>query len=159
MTEHRVADIEALMITLHINGQQALFLLLARDGTVNRSGSGTLSNVDADLYIGRVTPTLLNSALAPLTDDMLAFMGGYDIADKSGAECRLSIGLQFKDSSTNGFGFTYGAESQGPPTDIAQFVKHVVGVSEPWYQGQRRLTRKVGSAPPGAPPKKRWWSF
>lgn len=153
----RVVDIEAVAITLTIGDKQALFLLIAADGTVNRMGSGAPSDDDHDLYIGRVQPPLLPEAVQALSDEMLQFMGGYDVAEKQGAPCRLSVGLHFRDGHDDGFGFTYGAESQGPPAELAAFVRHAVAVSEPWYQKQRQLAHKHPTN--AARPPRPWWRF
>lgn len=161
MTERRVADIDLVAITLEIAKRQALFLLLARDGTVNRMGSGRLPSADQDMYIGRSEPPLLPAVLAALSDPMLRHTGGYDIPEKSGAPCRLAIMLRFADGSEDGFGFTYGSESEGPPADIAQFVRTAVEASQEWYERQRHMTGKAPAPTPSPTEQQRraWWRF
>ena len=53
------SHIVILTITLEIASKQALFVLLAKDGTVNRMGSGSPSTADGHLFIGRTAPPLL----------------------------------------------------------------------------------------------------
>ena len=159
MTVKRVNDINAITITLEINSEQTLFVLLANDGTVNRMGSGSSTTTDRDLYLGRTDPPLLLEALRGLSDSMLKAMGGYDVAEKRGLPCRLSIALQFADGSDDGFGFTYGSESQGPPQEIAALVQGTVMATEAWYQEQRRIAGKLPAPALGSPAKKRWWRF
>ncbi len=159
MKGRRVEDIDGVAMTLEIDSKQALFVLLAKDGTVNRMGSGSPSTADGDLFIGRTDPPLLPEALKGLSDRKLEFTGGYDVPKKRGLPCRLSISLRFRDGSDDGFGFTYGSESQGPPNEIAAFVHGAVMATHPWYQEQRRLAGKA-PAPELLPPARRpWWRF
>jgi hypothetical protein len=157
VSDRRVDAVDGFAISLEISAQQALFLLLAKDGTVNRMGSGALPIEDGDLYIGRAIPSLLPAALTGLSDHMLQFTGGYDVSDKQGAPCRLSITLRFADGTEDGFGFTYGSESQGPPREIAEFVQGAVVASDGWYREQQRIVRS--QTPPAAASAKPWWRF
>ena len=150
----KVADIIAVNISLEINSEMALFILLAADGSINRMGTGTVSNKERDLFIGVASEPLFARLMAHLNDEMLKFMGGYDVPDKRGAFCKLSIGLQFADGSTNGFGVIYGAESKGPPREIGVFVKEAVSITQPWYAAQKKMTGQK-EAPPVE--KKPWW--
>jgi hypothetical protein len=148
----KVSDITAVHITLEIDGKQSLFVLLSQDGTVNRLGTGAVNNAENDLFIGISSEPLIEQAKQSLTDDMLDHMGGYDVPDQKGASCKLSIGFQFADGGENGFGFSYGSESQGPPQEITQFVVAAVEATEPWYQSQKKMTGGGGSTKP-------WWKF
>ena len=137
----RVKDIVAVNITLDVDSEPSLFILLAADGTVNRLGTGAVTNKEKDLFIGRSLEPLLDKLLSNLTDEMLRFMGGYELPDKRGPLCRLSVGLQFSNGETDGFGFTYGAESEGPPREIAEFVRAAIMITKPWYDSQKRMVR------------------
>ena len=149
----RVADIVVVALTLHVGSQQTLFVLLASDGTVNRMGTGATGNTELDLFIDRTPDPLLPSLLEHLTDDMLRFTGGYDLPEKRGLPCRLSIALTFANGAEDGFGFAYGSESKGPPNDILAFVQAALEVTEPWYTKQKAM---VAHAQP-QPPSKPWW--
>src|SRR5207244_13397987 len=48
----KVSDIVAINITLQVNGESALFILLAEDGTLNRLGTGSAQNQEHDMFIG-----------------------------------------------------------------------------------------------------------
>jgi hypothetical protein len=136
----KVADVVVVNISLEINSEMALFVLLAADGAINRMGTGAVSNKKRDLFIGVTSEPLFPRLMAHLNDEMLNFMGGYDVPDKRGALCKLSIGLQFADGSNNGFGFSYGAKSKGPPIEIARFVSEAVSVTQPWFEAQEKMT-------------------
>ena len=135
----KVADIQLVSITLEIDGKHALFVLLSADGTVNRLGTGAVNNTENDLFIGHSPEPLIEQAKQALTDEMLDYMGGYDAPDQKGPSCRLSISFQFANGDQNGFGFTYGAESDGPPHEIAQFVIAAVKATDPWFKEQKAM--------------------
>jgi hypothetical protein len=153
MTEYHVADVELMLIEFRIGARPELLLLLAADGTVNRMGK------DRKMYVGLASPSLLPEALRPLTDEMLTFMGNYDLKEKHGPVCSLTIAFQFKGAGEAGFAFSYGMHSQGPPEEIGMLVEHAVRVSEPWYQEQQRMAGKNIGPAASARPKRRWWPF
>lgn len=148
----QVSDISTIHITLNVDGKQSLFILLSHDGTVNRLGTGAASNSENDLFIGRSPEPLLDQVKHCLTDDMLDHMGGYDVPDKKGASCRLSIGFVFGNGEENGFSFSYGAESQGPPHEIIDFVIAAMEATEPWYQQQKKMVSGYAETKP-------WWKL
>jgi hypothetical protein len=156
-----VQDIQAVAIKLEAASERVLFILLAHDGTVNRMGSGSLPVTDGDLYIGLAQPPLLDSALEALSDEMLRYTGSYDISEKSGDPCRLEILLWFADESHDGFEFFYGSESEGPPPDIAGFVRNAAMVTQEWYEGQQRMVADPRNqvAPPWQQERRPWWKF
>jgi len=144
---HRVSEIVAVAITLEVASEHVLFILPAADGTVNRAGAGLPGNTESTLFIGQTSEPLFQSLLGHLTDEMFKFTGTYDVPDKRGDPCRLSIALTFADGSEDGFGFAYGALSQGPPREIASFVRKAGEITEAWYQARLRSTKKP------------WWRF
>jgi hypothetical protein len=46
----------ALMVTLLIDGEQALFVVLGADGSITRVGDGSADNPDHDMFIGLTAP-------------------------------------------------------------------------------------------------------
>lgn len=137
-----VSEIQAIHITLEIDGNNALFVLLANDGTVNRLGTGAVDNSETSLFIGVTDPPLIDEVMKSLNDEMLEHMGGYEIPDQKGASCLLTIGFQFSGGEENGFRFSYGAESEGPPGEIIRLVIAAVEATEPWYTEQKEATNQ-----------------
>ena len=138
----KISEIELLTITLEIGDKRSLFILLAKDGSINRLGTGTIDNQENDLYIGITEDLLFEHTITYLTDDMLPYMGSYDIPDKKGLPCRLSIGLLFDYGEENGFEFSYASESEGPPDEIAELLLAAIQITEPWYQSQKERSSK-----------------
>jgi hypothetical protein len=99
-----------------------------------------VSDKDRVLFIGVTPEPLFPGLMAHLNDQLLQFMGGYDVPNKRGALCKLSIGLQFSNGSNNGFGFNYGTKSKGPPREIAKFIREAVSLAEPWFEAQKKMS-------------------
>ncbi len=136
---HKVSDITAVSISLRIAEQTALFVLLAADGTVNRLGTGAVDNEENDLFIGVTQEPLFATLLSHFRDDLLEHLGGYDLPEKLGQPCTLSIGLKFANEDEDGFGFRYGSESQGPPRAIVEVVTTAVRLTDPWFEEQKLM--------------------
>jgi hypothetical protein len=127
----KVSDITAVTITIEAGEKQVLFVLLDSGGSINRLGTGTADNKEHDLFIGVSSVGLLSELKTHLSDEMLQYMGGYDVPERRGVPCRLSIGLMFADGEQNGFEFNYGSKSTGPPPEITEFVVAAVNLTDP----------------------------
>jgi hypothetical protein len=78
---------------------------------------------------------------------MLQSLGeGYQMLKPRGVSAKLTITFKFKDGSSNGFCYLYGWESEGPPNDVAEFVRMAVAQTQPWYEEFRQnvLRHKQG---------------
>ena len=101
-------------------------------------GTGAIDNRENDLFIGIVQEPLFQRLISHLSDDSLKYMGTYDIPDKVGIPCTLSIGLTFDNADNSGFVFQYGSESRGQPQEIASFVTAAVRLTAPWFEEQKQ---------------------
>ena len=141
----KASRVAAFTISLEIEKQPALFILLGEDGSINRMGNGSTENAERELFIGKVDPAIFKSVRSHLTKGMLRSLGqGYEAPTPRGSSCELTITFKFKDGSSNGIAFRYGSESEGPPQDVAEFVTAAVRQTDPWYDDFRRnaLRRK-----------------
>ena len=138
----KVADVHTIGVSLDINAEPSLFLLLSADGSINRQGSGTLKNKNRDLFIGKTDPAIFESVRSHLTEAMLQRLLGHTFQSQNprGAPCKLDVRFFFKDGTSAGaFTFLYGSESEGPPSDVTDFVRAAVSETESWYQQQLRM--------------------
>ncbi len=149
-----VSDIQAVHITLETGDKQSLFILIASDGTINRLGTGTVNNKDNDLFIGISHEPLFNRLMAHIDDRMLMYLGAYEIPQKLGVSSKLSIGFCFANAKENGYVFSYGSKSQGPPQEIVEFVKAAVELTDPWFHQQKQM---VATSPNKE--DRPWWKF
>jgi len=148
------SDINAVCFTIEAEGVQVLSILLAADGTINRSGTGTLGNRHNDLFIGVVQEPLFDKLMKHFDDEMLNHTGGYEMPQRRGVPCKLSIALSFREGDSDGFAFRYGSESQGPPIEIMELVRAAVTITDPWFHEQLRRTGNAAGNQ-----QKPWWKF
>jgi hypothetical protein len=136
-------DISGLSISLEIDNKRSLFILLAADGSINRLGTGSLDNTENGLFMGVTDPAIFRSVRSHLSSEMLALLGRtYEMPDRMGASCKLTIAFQFNDKSSDGLVIVYGAESEGPPVEVADFARAAVRQTDPWYENFKRATAR-----------------
>jgi hypothetical protein len=146
--ERNVSDVTGISITLQVDGELFLFVLVASDGTTNRLGSGTFEDKNrGGLFIGQTEAAIFEAVRSQVTPEMLHISGGFEHKNRRGATCELGVSFKFKDGGESGFGFRYGSESEGPPPEVREFVTEAVRVTEPWYQDFKEKTRKHPRAP------------
>ena len=144
------AHIDAVQISLKVGRKekQALFILLASDGSINRLGSGAVNNRDQVLYIGKTEKPLFGKLMTRINNEFLSYMGGYEAEEIKGAVCELMIQFRFVNGHANGFVYRYGANAGGPPQPICDFVNKAAELTDPWHEEQKKL---AGQKP--------WWQF
>jgi len=131
----RTAGITGISVTLDVEEKHSLFILLAADGSINRLGTGTADNTENHLFIGKTKPAIFESVRSHVTPEMWDVMGrAFWDKNPLGPSCKLTILFHFKDGKSNGFEFRYGAESEGPPREVADFVRAAVSATDPWYE-------------------------
>jgi hypothetical protein len=139
----KIADVTGLSITLEIDGKSALYILLAADGSINRMGTGTLDNAEQELFIGITHTAVFEAVRSHLTAEMWQYLGHtLQSRNPRGASCKLTILVQCRDGTSNGFAFCYGADSEGPPKFVADFVTAAVRESDLWYEDFKRAAAR-----------------
>lgn len=134
--------LKAILITLHIADQQALFIMLAADGTINRMGAGSVADTDRDLFIGRTSPELFEDLQRRIGADLLRWLGHYADPSPHGDLCRLTVGFQRADGVEEMSHWQYGAKSQGPPPPVREFVAAAVAATDSWFQQQKQQAHR-----------------
>lgn len=142
--------INAIMVKLDVADRQALFIVLAHDGLVNRLGTGAVNNTENDLFIGRTNDPLFAQLRAQVRPEWMEHFGSYDVPSKAGSTCTLSVLFKAAGGDEGGLRFVYGSESQGPPGDICQFVTEAVRLTDPWYEKQKQMAANPKKDKP-------WW--
>jgi hypothetical protein len=107
------SPIKVIMVTLHVADEQALFIMLAADGAINRMGTGSVRNTERDLFIGLTSTELFETLRPRVGADLLRWIGQNADPSPRGKLCRLSIGFQHADGTEAMSHWQYGAESQG----------------------------------------------
>jgi hypothetical protein len=142
-TARNVADIHDIAVGLHVGSEDLLFVLVGADGSINRIGSGTFKNKNRDMFIGMTDPVIFQRVRSHLTDSIMQGLGmGFRRENPLGAPCKLTIIIRFNDGKSASSEYLYGAESEGPPSEVADFVRAAVRETEGWYQQQLRMVEK-----------------
>jgi hypothetical protein len=133
-------------IELTINSQTALFIVLGKDGSLARQGSGN-REISKERYVGQSDGQYFMQLMKNLDEEIFKHFGIYDMPEKDGDACTLS--LVFKDDQRiEGFEFYYGYKSKnGPHVEVLSLVEKAVKLTEDWYRGANRK------------PGKRWWQI
>lgn len=142
--------IGAVVISLKVAEKAALFILLSADGTVNRSGTGAVNNIEHDLFIGRTQHPLFEQFMAGVEANIFQHTGRYTYPDPKGQLCILTLSFQVPRNAEGresvGFEFIYGSESEGPNQQIGQMVRAAVRLTDPWYEEQKQMTSHLHTA-------------
>ena len=141
-------SIDAVTISLDINKTPSLFVLLANDGSINRMGTGAIQNDEHDMYIGVIDNGPFNKLRAMIPDDWLTLQGRYEMSDRVGPDCELTIVLRQTEGEDVALQFIYGAESDGPPSDIIDFVSSAVNLTAQWAREQKAMVEEAGRSKP-----------
>jgi len=148
-------NIAAVLVKLDINDQQALFIMLSSDGSINRLGTGSASNKEHDLFIGKTEPKVFRQLHGSITPELIQWCG-QSMCDPEpiGDNCYLNVGFKEADGKEYMMKWQYGADSQGPPPEVCEFVLTSIKATNPWYEQQKSM---VDSAQPIKPRK--WWQL
>jgi hypothetical protein len=138
-TPPKASDVRGLTITLDVNKQPSLFILLGADGSINRMGTGNLQNTERELFIGRADPSVFEALRSQVTEAMLGSLGHiYQRQDSTGLSCKLSLTFHFRDRTEDRLVFLYDSESEGAPSDVADLVKAAIRETDPWYENFKK---------------------
>lgn len=141
------AGIRSFLVTLTVGEKKCLVVLVSRDGTINRQGDGS-QEADSALYIGSGSPGLFESLNRRFDPKWLEAAGKrIELQPQRGAPCLLRI-VADVNGSAKVIECSYGADSEGPPQDLAQFVVGAVQITDPWYAEQRAAAVES---------KRPWW--
>jgi hypothetical protein len=141
-------EVQEVRIEMTIDSLSALFIVLSKEGTIARQGSGTkeISNIR---YLGQSEGQYFNEVMKHVNEEIFEHFGVYDMPEKDGEQCRLSVVFK-DDKSVNGFEFYFGFKSKhGPHIQIASLVENAIKITEPWFRGAMKKGAK----------KKRWKLF
>lgn len=165
-TSLRLPPMDAIMVSLKVNGETVLFVLLAADGTANRMGTGSVYNQEWDMFIGLTNGEMFHQLRSRVDPTWFDRLGGYELPNRIGQECELMVGFRLAEGKETGLMFKYGSESQGPPGDVCDFVKAAVEITQPWLETQKAMVAKNAAAPAADPAprqsestRKPWWKF
>ncbi len=151
------------LISLDMGDHNALFIVMAKDGTICRGGNG---NPDAHLELLKGYSDLghYEAFMMTVDENWFMFSGAFDQTPCIGRLCKLLVVFSGPNGEEAGFKVTYGEDSVGPPKEIAQMLINAVKLTEDWYQEERAKLKvqpvitAVGQFE--APEEEnKWWQF
>jgi hypothetical protein len=132
-------EVSGVFITMHVDDNQVLFILLTADGAVNRMGAGAIDDDQKQLFIGQGSPDMFEALRSHIRPETMEWEGGYADPQPLGKTCRLAVGFMNSAGEESVCTFQYGAESQGPPPDLCELVRAALEITDPWYEEQKRI--------------------
>ena len=127
-------DVTGLVITLKVDDDLSLLVLLAADGSINRLGTGTVNNTEKEMFIGVTDPKLFETIRPHINSDVIRWIGGRADPALKGKICELAIGLFLPNKEERTIYFKYGSESIGPPPEVSRLVLSAIEITNPWYE-------------------------
>ena len=136
------SDITGYFASLFIGEEQVLFVGLFSDGTVNRMGTGSLENLEKDMFIGKTSPDVFEIVKKMISNDLLKWFNSQhsDPAAK-GMPCKLTLGFKQRDGKELISIWQYGSESMSPPPEVYEFLLKSIEFTNPWYEERKRATK------------------
>ena len=136
-------DISGFFATLLVGEEQALFIALFSDGTINRMGTGSITNLEKDLFIGKTSPDVFESLKSMISNDLHKWFNSQhsDPAPK-GKICKLTLGLRQRDGKESMGIWQYGSESLSLPLEVSELVLKAIEITNPWYEERKKATKR-----------------
>lgn len=135
------SDITQIRITVQVSGKPTLNLLLDKDGTINRQGSGTAYENET-MVLGMSDGTAFKALVKHLDGKLLAgsSLSAYDHPDKKGDVLEYEIVFIGKKPLIKVFKFSLGSQSDNVGEVFPYFLnftQHALSLTEEWYRTDR----------------------
>ena len=161
------------LVSLDVGEKNALFIVLAKDGTVCRRGNG---NPDKELPLLKGHSDLQHYQAFMMTvhEEHFLFSGVFEQTPIVGKPCKLMVVFSGPDGEEAGFKVNYGEDSLGPPREVVEMLVNAVKLTDPWYDEEMTKvaappeqaspsrpyqTPAVKPLPDKSPQKTGWWEF
>lgn len=126
------AEAKAVYIRMEADDKSILSILIHSDGTVNRTGDGTLRG-DQTMRIGTTRQPLFDKYMNSIPEHVFEHAGKYDYRDSIvGIKCKLEILF----IGAPGFEFHYGSESEGVFTEVGDMVTKAIEITDKWLEDE-----------------------
>jgi len=135
-------DVFGIMVRLLVDGETSLFIMLGDEGSITRKGTGAVDSRDGELFIGRTDPAIFQQLRQQIGPELLGWLGQRrQDPQPRGKICELTVMLKYANGEESATAWRYGAESQGPPPGVCQFVIAAVNATNPWFEEFKAGTR------------------
>lgn len=148
--------IDKCLLSLDVGGKNALLIVLSKDGTICRHGNGN-PNANLETLKGYSDAGHFEAFMMTVTDQLIGYAGYYEQQPIVGQTCQLIIALNGPDGAEVNYKCVYGADSQGPPAELAEMLINAVKITEGWYNEEREKLKI--QAVNTTVEKKKWWQI
>jgi hypothetical protein len=134
---------ETTTLTVEISKKNCLAILLAKDGTINRRGTGIIDTADKAFFMGINRDDVFGSLMATISDDLLSYCGqAHGNCDTTKPTYKVTV--SFSDDKSIGTGFEYciNGTVDDLPKPIREYIKNAIKLTDPWYQAQKKQINK-----------------
>jgi hypothetical protein len=132
----------ALTLEVDISNKNCLAILLARDGTINRVGSGIVDSTDKDFFMGMTTEKLFDNLMETVSGDLMAYCNqAPPTCDTTRQICKVKFSFS---GITSGIGGEYciNGTVNDLPKPIKEYIANAIKITGPWYQLQKHLLKE-----------------
>ncbi len=129
-------DIDQIRIEIECDGESALSMMLHRDGTVGRSGNGSLPR-DGVAVLGVLDDKIFHTLIDSLDERVFPHAGAYEIQNKIGKSVMYSIAFLRKEKPLASFEFRMGFENRDVGNLVSYFdgfIQQAVALTNDWHQ-------------------------
>jgi hypothetical protein len=134
-----VDKFQAALIEVALKDSSTLFILLAKDGTVNRQGD--LKTKKKNFFMGVSKEKLFDSLIKTIDTDLSSYFDKVVVqADTNRRVNKIKIGFTGPEGNT-GFEIYTDEPIEKIPKPILNFINNAIRVTEPWYKNQQDMLK------------------
>lgn len=139
-----VKKFQATGIEVEISNKNSLVILLSKDGTINRKGSGVYDSTDKDFFMGVTKEKLFDSLMQKVPNKLLSYCNtNWLVCDTTKPTCKVTVGFDgINPQQTTGFVYCVDGTMDNLPAPIKEYIADAISVTERWYQDQKRVIKK-----------------
>lgn len=149
------------LISLDMGEENALFIVMTKDGTICRKGNGNpaahLETLKGYSDLGHYEAFMMT-----VDENWFMFSGAFEQTPYTGRICKLLVVFSGSHGEEAGFKCIYGEDSQGPPKEVAQMLINAVKITDGWYDEEREKIVQQSRITPATMPHDvpaRWYEF
>ncbi len=130
---------DGVTIDVDISNVNCLAILLAKDGTINRKGSGVLDTLDKNFFMGLAKDNPFDSLMNGIPNDLLTYCNEPSLkCDTLKQTFKVKIAFGNNDSVCE-IEYCVNGAINDLPKPIKDFLEKAILVTDPWYQSQKKL--------------------
>jgi len=132
-------QIHAAMIEVELKDSTSLFIMLAKDGTVNRKGD--LKTKDNNFFMGISNNGLLENFTKTITNDISDYLNRVHVlADTAKNVNKIKVGFSGPNGDT-GFEYYTNEAVENLPKPILNLITNAIQVTDPWFRVQQAMLK------------------